>query len=173
MVFELRKISIKDDRDIFEMLQEIPKDENGFINSINGRHFEEYKQWLVRSEEASRSVGLEDWKVPQTIYWLYADSHPVGFGKLRHYLTDKLREEGGHGGYAIRPCERNRGFGTVLLKMMIEEAAKMNMDKLLLTIRINNAASLKVAFNNNGMLEKSNDERHFIWIDCQTGRNSK
>lgn len=166
MNYELRKLTISDDMDIYEMLQEIPKDENGFINSSNGRTFEEYKQWLIRSDAISKAEGLEDWMVPATTYWLYVDGRPVGFGKLRHFLTDKLREEGGHAGYAIRPSERNKGYGTILLKMIIEEAGKMNIGKILLTIRINNTNSIKVALNNNGKIERSNEVRHYIWIDC-------
>ena len=54
MNYELRKLTISDDVDIYEMLQEIPKDENGFINSTNGRTFEEYKQWLIRSDAVSK-----------------------------------------------------------------------------------------------------------------------
>lgn len=166
MNYELRKLTISDDMDIYEMLQEIPKDENGFINSINGRTFEEFKQWLIHSDSLSKAKGLEDWKVPTNVYWLYVDGYPVGLGKLRHFLTYRLREEGGHVGYAIRPSQRNKGYGTILLKMIIEEAKKMNIDKILLTIRNDNANSIKVALNNNGKVERTNEERHYIWIDC-------
>jgi len=166
MNYELRKLTISDDIDIYGMLQEIPKDENGFINSINGKTLEEFKQWLIRSDAASKAMGIEDWKVPTSIYWLYVDGQPVGFGKLRHFLTDKLREEGGHAGYAIRPSERNKGYGTILLKMIIEEAKKMKIEKVLLTIRMSNSNSIKVALNNNGNIKRSNEERHYIWINC-------
>ncbi|MGZ9583721.1 GNAT family N-acetyltransferase [Paenibacillus marinisediminis] len=166
MNYELRKLSISDDMDIYEMLQEIPRDENGFINSTNGRTFEEYKQWLTRSEAISKAEGLEDWMVPSNTYWLYANGYPVGFGKLRHYLTEKLREEGGHVGYTIRPSERKKGYGSMLLKLMLEEAKSMNIDKVLLTVQNNNTNSIKVALNNNGIIERSNEDRHYIWIEC-------
>lgn len=166
MNFELRKLAISDDMDIYEMLQEIPKDENGFINTVNGMTFEEYKEWLIRSDAMSRGIGLEDWQVPSNTYWLFVEGHPVGKGNLRHYLTDKLRAEGGHAGCAIRQSERNKGYGTILLKMIIEEAKNMNIHKILLTIRNNNVSSIKVALKNNGKIEKTNEQRHYIWIDC-------
>lgn len=166
MNFELRKLAISDDIGIYEMLQEIPKDENGFINTVNGMTFEEYKEWLVRSDAMSKGIGLEDWQVPSSSYWLFADGYPVGKGNIRHFLTDKLREEGGHIGYAIRPGERSKGYGTILLKMIIEEARKMNLEKVLITVRNKNTNSIKVALNNNGKIEKVNNERHYIWIDC-------
>lgn len=166
MNFELRKLKISDGMDIYEMCQEILKDENGFINSVNGKTFEEYKKWLIRSDAMSMGMGLKDWQVPSNTYWLFVDGYPVGIGKLRHYLTDKLRAEGGHVGYAIRQSERNKGYGTTLLKMIVEEAKSMNINKILLTIRNNNVNSIKVALNNNGKIEKTNEERHYIWIDC-------
>lgn len=166
MNYELRKLTINDDRDIYEMLQEIPRDENGFMNSINGKTYEEFKQWLIVSDEFSKAQGLQGWKVPTTIYWLYVDGQPVGFGKLRHFLTEQLLEEGGNVGYAIRPSERSKGYGSMILKMIIEEAKKMNIDKILLTIRNQNHSSIKVALNNSGKFEKSNEDRHYIWIEC-------
>ena len=97
MNIKLKQLSVQDGMDIYEMLQELPKDENGFINGCYGKSFQEYQEWLTKSVNVSTGIGLADWMVPQTIYWLYMDGLPVGIGKLRHRLTDKLREEGGHG----------------------------------------------------------------------------
>lgn len=171
MNYELQKLSVNNGNDIYEMLQDIQKDENGFINSMNGKTFEEFKNWLVRSDIASQSTILIDgWKVPQTTYWLIVDGKPVGMGKLRSFITDKLREEGGHIGYTIRSSERNKGYGTILLKELINEARKIEIDKILLTIRNSNIGSLKVALKNNGKIEKVNEERHFIWINCDQAK---
>ncbi len=43
MGLEIRKLTIDDGHDIYEMLQELPADENGFINSVHGKTFDEYK----------------------------------------------------------------------------------------------------------------------------------
>jgi len=164
---EFKELSAEDGIDIYEMLQEIPKDENGFLNSVNGKTFEEYKQWLIDNETFAKATDLEDgWKVPTSTYWLYVDSKPVGIGKIRHFLTEKLREEGGHTGYAIRPSARHNGYGIILLKELITEARKLDIDKMLLTIRTENLYSLKIALANHGVLEKKNETRNFVWIDC-------
>lgn len=168
MIIELRPLSVDDGIDIYEMLQEIPKDENGFVNGCNGRTFEDFRKWLIKSFNIANGTSLEEWMVPQNIYWLYVDNIPVGMGKLRHYLTDKLKEEGGHGGYAIRPSYRNKGYGTLLLKLLVKKAKEMKIDKLLLTVQNHNISSIKVALANGGQIEKKNDVRHFIWIDCIT-----
>ena len=57
---ELRKLSPDDGNDIYELLQLIPKDENGLINKANGLSFEEYKQWLINKQIESEQKGLVD-----------------------------------------------------------------------------------------------------------------
>jgi len=166
MNIEFKPLSKSDGHDIYDMLQEIPADENGFINNINGRSYDDYRKWLVACEDMARGINLEDWMVPQGNYWLYVDGKPVGMGKLRHRLTEKLQADGGHAGYSIIPSHRSRGFGKLLLKELIAEAQRIGIDKLLLTVRNYNTASIKVALANGGVIEKVNDERHYIWIDC-------
>ena len=163
---ELRQLSVYDGKDIYDMLQELPRDENGFINGCNGISFEEFTQWLVKSHNTATGTGLADWMVPQTVYWLYVDGRPAGIGKLRHYLTDRLREEGGHCGYSIRPAFRNMGYGKFMLKLLISKAYQLGIDRLLLTIQNHNTPSIKVALANGGVIEKVSDQRHYIWIDC-------
>ena len=103
-MLELRRLSVDDGPEIFRMLQEIPKEENGFGNNANGMSYDEYKAWLVAKHQESLREGIQDgWKVPTTTYWLYADGKTVGFGKLKHYLTNALRKAGGNIGYAIAP----------------------------------------------------------------------
>lgn len=169
MDIELRQLSVNDDIDVYNMLQEIPKDENGFVNGCNGITFENYKQWLVKSDNTAKGIGLEDWMVPQSTFLLYIDGIPVGFGKLRHFLTEKLREEGGHIGYSIRPSYRNKGYGKLLLRLIIEKAKEMGIDKILITVQNHNTYSIKVALANGGIIEKVTDIRHFIWVDCKHG----
>lgn len=167
MEFELKRLSVNDGSDVYVMLQEIPKDENGFINGVNGMSCEEFKAWLIDQNENSCKTEIEDgWKVPQTTFWLYADGNPVGVGKIRHFLTDKLRQAGGHIGYAIAPAERGKGFGKQLLKALLVEAKKLGIDRALITVQNGNIASVKVALANGGIIEKVSDERHFIWVDC-------
>jgi predicted acetyltransferase len=171
MDIELRQLSIDDDLDVYAMLQEIPKDENGFINGCNGKSFESYKEWLIKSDQVSKGIGLENWMVPQSIYWLVINGVPTGMGKLRQKLTEKLREEGGHIGYAIRPSCRNQGYGKLLLKLLTEKAHEVGVDKILLTIQNSNIYSIKVALANGGIIEKVTDIRHHIWIDCSSSKN--
>lgn len=60
MNIELRQLSPDDGMDIYELLQDIPKDENGFINGGNGRIFDDFKRWLIKSDNVAKGIGLED-----------------------------------------------------------------------------------------------------------------
>lgn len=163
---ELRKLAATDGTDIYEMLQELPADENGFINRAAGMRFDEYQEWLKGKVQEAEQVGLVDgWKVPSTTFWLFEDGRPVGCGNLRHFLTEKLLAQGGNIGYSIRPADRNRGLGKALLSLLIEEGRKMGMDRLLLTIHTQNTPSLHVALANGGKIEKASEERTYVWIE--------
>ncbi len=165
-MIELRKLSVDDGMDVYMMLQEIPKEENGLMNNANGLSFEEYKEWLKKKYADSEQIGLMDgWKVPSTTYWLYADEKPVGFGSIRHFLTDALREAGGHIGYGIAPEYRRKGYGKKILGLLLEEANRLGIDRVLVTIRLDNAASKAVALANGGAITGQTDERIFVWID--------
>lgn len=163
----LRQLSVGDDMDIYDMLQEIPHDENGFVNGVCGKSYEEFKQWLVRGDGIAKGIGLEDWQVPQSTYWLYVDGRPVGYGKLRHRLTEKLKKEGGHIGYAIRPSVRGRRYGALLLKLLVGEAGKLGIDSVLVTIHNDNIPSIRTALGNGGRIEKIENGRNYVWIKCQ------
>lgn len=166
--FKLKKISAEDGRDIYDMLQTMPKDENGLINNANGLSYEEFKGWLTAKQKESEQTGLVDgWKVPSTTYWLYADDIPVGFGNLRHFLTEALSKAGGHIGYGIAPQYRGKGYGKELLRLLLIEAKKMGLEKVLITIHTDNIASQKVALANGGVITQRTDERIYIWIQIR------
>lgn len=166
MSIEIRKLSVDDGRDIYNMLQKLPANENGFINSVNGKSFEEFQKWLLSADENSRQNGIIDgWKVPSTTYWLLEDKKPVGYGKVRHFMTDKLLADGGNVGYAIVSEARNKGLGKILLTLLLDESKKLGKKKVLFTIRQENQASVKVALANGGVVDKIENNKYYIWID--------
>ena len=46
MEISLIKLSNEKKHEIYDMLQEIPGDENGFINSMNGKSLKMFDHWL-------------------------------------------------------------------------------------------------------------------------------
>lgn len=153
-----------DGLDVYEMLQEIPADENGFQNSAYGKTATEYASWLKRRVDLSRGAALEKWQVPETTYWLYVDGHPVGFGKVRHRLTEALLKAGGHIGYAIRPSSRGKGYGNIILKLLLKKARGLGLEKVMLDCLVGNVYSRKVIEANGGSAEKEEKSRVYYWI---------
>ena len=165
-MLELKKLSVYDGLDVYEMLQEIPKDENGLINDANGLTYDEYKKWLLGKQKDSEQEGIVDgWKVPSTTYWLYANGIPVGFGHVRHFLTEALSKAGGHVGYGIAPSFRGKGYGKEILRLLLREAKEIGIEKVLVTVHLGNMASQAVALANGGIITEKTDKRVLIWIN--------
>jgi predicted acetyltransferase len=164
IMYELRELTLDDTADVYEMVQEINTGENGFVNSLYSNDLETFQGKLQRNVNMSKGVNLEPQYVPQTIYWLYVNGKPVGYGKLRHYLNDHLLNHGGHIGYVIRPSERGKGYAKMLLEKLLEKAKSMGIDKVLLTCDETNIPSRKVIESNDGMLEETKDDSCFYWI---------
>ena len=76
----------------------------------------------------------------------------IGMSSLRHRLTDELLVSGGNIGYGIRPSERNKGYGTKQLALVLEKCRELGFEKVLVTCDGDNIASAKVAENNGGVL---------------------
>ena len=165
-MIELRQLSVDDGMDIYEMLQEMPKDENGLMNHVNGLSFEQFQQWLKEKQADSEQQGIVDgWKVPSTTFWLYVDGKPAGFGNVRHYLSEGLRKAGGNIGYGIRPSMMGRGYGKELLHLLLEKAKQYGIEKALITINKKNLASIAVAKANGAVITDETDERFLLWAD--------
>ena len=92
--------------------------------------------------------------VPYTCYVaLDEDNNVVGVGSLRHELNDYLSKYGGHIGYSVVPSQRKKGYGTKILNLLLEEAKKKKINKVLITCSNDNLGSLGIIKNNNGILE--------------------
>lgn len=174
MKTELVKLTKDCGRDVYDMLQSIPKDENGLMNDANGLSYAEYKNvWLESCYADSLRTGIYDgFKVPQTMFFFYVDGAPVGLVKLRHFLTDRLRADGGNIGYAVRPETRGRGYGRMMLRAALEECAKLGIDEALVTINEGNTASIKMSLANGGRIEKIENGKVYIWLDCSNNRGN-
>lgn len=161
----LQPISLTDGREFYDMLQHIGAKENGFLNSAYGIPYADFPAYLTRKADMAQGVGLEDWMVPASTFWLMADGVPAGQGNLRHRLTDALREAGGHIGYAVASDHRGKGYGRELLRLMLEEARRMGItEEILVTVYPDNAASRRVAEANGGQLRRETEERAYYWF---------
>ncbi len=161
----LRKLSIEDGEDVFQMLQTIPIEENGFNNIFHGLSFQQFQVALSDRVRKSQGIGVETGFVPDTHYWFYADDKPAGWLKIRHYLTDELRREGGHIGYTIAPAFRGQGLAGKMLELGLDQARnEYKIQEILITVKSHNLPSRRVAENAGAKLTNQSAEICYYWI---------
>ena len=112
---------------------------------------------LRKSEETCGEVGTT---VPSHMYLAVRkrDDRVVGVIDLRHHINHPiLGTWGGHCGYSVRPSERGKGYAKEMLRLNIQNAKTMGIEKLLITCGIKNEASEKTILANGGVYEKTID----------------
>jgi predicted acetyltransferase len=114
----------------------------------------DFDSYLRLLDEQSRGVNLPPEHVPQSTYWL-VDGHRriLASSRLRHGLHPRLHEWGCNIGYDVRPSERRKGYGTLLLSLMLERARRIGLPSVKLTCDATNVGSIRVIQNNGGQLE--------------------
>jgi predicted acetyltransferase len=96
---------------------------------------------------------LEPGNVLESVFWLVDDLEFIGRVSLRHELHERLRLFGGHIGYEIRPSRQRQGFGTLILKLALEKAREIRLERVLLTCDVENFGSRRVIEASGGELE--------------------
>jgi predicted acetyltransferase len=91
--------------------------------------------------------------VPQSPFWITLGATYIGRLDIRHRLNENLLLFGGHIGYDIRPSMRRRGYGTLALHLGLAEAARLGIDRVLVTCSEHNVPSRKIIEANGGVLE--------------------
>lgn len=145
----------KFEKQVLEYIEEFLK-HNSQINGTAGLHrCNSYDEWLLKLEKSLDVSNIQEDNVPLNTYFLIRkqDSKIIGMITIRHKLNEILLNRGGHIGYSIRPTERKRGCGTLILKLGLEKCRELNLNKVLITCDKINVASAKVIQNNNGILE--------------------
>ena len=98
---------------------------------------------LVAKLEAQARGEVPAGFVANSTFWLVDDAgEVVGVSNLRHALTDRLRIEGGHIGYGVRPSARRRGHATELLARTLAEARALGVAEALVTCSSTNSGSI-------------------------------
>lgn len=163
---ELRKINWEDAYAQWQYTTNLPKDENGLTNDFFGVSFEEYKEKVLPELISyEHPVNMPDWFVPETFYYLWDKDLLVGEFRIRHYLTDALRNGSGHIGYSIGKEYRGKGYGTEGLRLTLEIARKIiPEDEVYLRLLKSNTASLRVMEKNGGYKVSEDDEHFFVRI---------
>lgn len=132
---------------------------------------ENFFAYLEQASKYSLGIDLKPDFVPQSEFWLIDDGKIVARSKLRHRLTPALEREGGHIGYEVRPSERQKGYGTLILELTLEKAKNLGLKKVLVTCDTENTGSAKIIEKNRGKLvgyeisDRSGKQISRYWIE--------
>jgi len=133
--------------------------------------YEDFDELLAKLDDYSKGIAIPEGFVANTTYWLVAQNEVVGVSNLRHKLTSSLERDGGHIGFGIKPSQRYKGYGAILLRETLEKARGLGLHRVLLTCAKDNIGSVKVILNNDGVLEsehylsKRGEMVQLYWID--------
>lgn len=151
MKIELKKMTKDIGHKEYLMYQEIPKEEYGAINEAYGLSEEEFKSFVedTINEEFALFTMYE---TPRITYILYIDDYPVGEIKLRPILNQHWYDMSGNIGYKIRPSERGKGYGNIILQEMIKECHNYPIENVYIQCKKENIKSKKIIEKNGGQL---------------------
>ena len=115
---------------------------------------EDFTAYFRSLMKYAKGVDLPPGHVPSSTFWLVSgSSRIIGRSSLRHRLTAELEHEGGHIGYDIRPSERRKGYGSLILRLTLKRARGKGLRRVFITCDTDNVGSAKVIEKNGGELQ--------------------
>lgn len=113
----------------------------------------DFSAFIRKIAQMSATIDLPTGFVPMTTYWMVRpDQTILGVSKLRHHLTPSLENHGGHIGYFIRPSQRRKGYGSLILALTLEKAQARGIKPVRITCDTDNIGSARVIEKNGGVL---------------------
>lgn len=142
-----------------EILENDADNEDKFAGCMSLDTCEAASDWIhiCRLRKSENTCVECETTVPSNTYLAIrkSDNSLVGIIDLRHHINHPvLGTWGGHCGYSVRPKERRKGYAKEMLRLNIENARKIGIEKLLVTCDVKNAASEKTILANGGIFEK-------------------
>lgn len=135
--------------------------------SLNNRNltFDEFWQEIsAMGDEKTCPKGF----VPAKYFLIMDEQKIVGAINLRYKDNENILTRAGHIGYGVAPWERGKGYATEALKICLQKAWWIGMDRVILTTDLNNAASQRVILKNGGVYDKTVGDKKLFCFDTLT-----
>lgn len=142
-----------------------------YYSKLSLEQTQEFEAFVQKLADEAQGQNLPEGYVAHTTFWLVEGSEYIGRVDIRHELNEYLHKEGGHLGYDIRPSQRGKGYGHHILKLGLEKAKELGLEKILITCDVSNTPSKKVIEGNGGQLLKTQPvgegkpDKALYWIE--------
>ena len=114
----------------------------------------DFEDYLARMQVLAKGENLPDNEVPSQTYFLMCEGKIIGRTQLRRRLNAEFEIKYGHISADIRPSERKKGFGTLILNLTLEKAGEWGLKRVLVTCKPDNTASAKIIEKCGGVFDK-------------------
>ena len=143
-----------------EVLEADAENEDRFAGCMSLEESTSAEEWIriseLRKDPATcKETGVD---VPSHMFLAVreSDDRVVGVIDLRHHIDHPiLGTWGGHCGYSVRPSERGKGYAAEMLRLNIQKAKELGIERMLVTCDEGNSASEKTILRNGGVFEKT------------------
>jgi predicted acetyltransferase len=144
--------------------------------AVGDRRYQEaiadFEGFIQQCSDEAAGRNLASGRVPQSTFWLVRDGNRIiACSRLRYSLNMFLEQVGGHIGYEVRPSERQRGYGTQILRLTLDKARELGLKRVLVTADTPNIASWRIIEKNGGVLysealsQNTGELLRKYWID--------
>ncbi|PEQ48384.1 GNAT family N-acetyltransferase [Bacillus cereus] len=144
----------------YEFSEQIMEYREAFLHADEQPHgssslqnFDSLDEWFEKVSKQELGENLQSNRVPSSQFLSVEKGEIIGFVNIRQRLNEELSRESGHIGYSVHPNKRRQGYATKQLKLALDEAQKLGLQKVLITCDKANIASAKTIQKVGGMLE--------------------
>lgn len=139
-----------------EILNDYNDNEEDVINRRYSRVNFDFQRYVDNLKERAKGINIQPGCVASSEWWLLNENNDIlGTVRLRYELNETNYEEGGHIGYDISPKYRKKGYGKIILKLILEKARTLGFKKVLITCNFDNIGSKNIIEHNGGKLENT------------------
>jgi len=120
------------------------------ISNLTFREWKETQMTMAKEDMHPKGQVRAD-----TLFLVENNGYILGAINLRYAMTEDLMKFGGHMSFGIRPEERKKGYGFIMIKLALNNLRINGITKALVTITRDNKAAQRTIRKIGGKLENA------------------